>query len=77
MFAVYDALTDIVCVTSSDGTLRFLNRAGRELLGDAGEDDALVGSLLPTHTPAARQLLLDHVIPAALRDGSCTCDTAL
>ncbi len=76
-FAVFDALTDIVCVTSFDGTLRFLNRAGRELLGYVGNDDALVGSLFPTHTPAARELLLDEVIPAALRDGTSTCDTAL
>lgn len=76
-FAVFDALTDIVCVTTCDGTLRFLNRAGRELLGYVGSDDALVGSLFPTHTPAARELLLDEVIPAALRDGTITCDTAL
>lgn len=76
-FAVFDALTDIVCVTSIDGTLRFLNRAGRDLLGYVGDDDALVGSLFPTHTPAARELLLDEVIPAALRDGTITCDTAL
>ena len=75
-FAVFDALTDIVCVTTFDGTLRFLNRAGRELLGYVG-DDTLVGSLFPTHTPAARELLLDEVIPAALRDGTITCDTAL
>jgi PAS domain S-box-containing protein len=64
-------------VTSFDGTLRFLNRAGRELLGHVGDDAALVGSLFPAHTPAARELLLDEVIPAALRDGTITCDTAL
>ncbi len=76
-FAVFDAITDIVCVTSLDGTLRFLNRAGRELLGYVGNDDAVVGALFPTHTPAARELLLEEVIPAAMRDGSVTCDTAL
>ncbi len=76
-FAVFDALTDIVCVSSLDGTLRFLNRAGRELLGYVGDEETLVGSLFPTHTPAARALLLDEVIPAAVRDGTITCDTAL
>lgn len=76
-FAVYDALSDIVCVTTPDGTLRFLNRAGRDLLGYVDDDAALIGSLFPAHTPAARLLLLDEVVPAVLRRGSVTCDTAL
>ncbi len=76
-FAVFDALSDIVCITGIDGTLRFLNRAGSDLLGYVDGDAALVGCLFPTHTPVARELLLDEVIPAALRRGSATCDTAL
>ena len=75
-FAVYDAISDVVCVTTVDGTLRFLNRAGRDLLGYV-HDDTLIGCVLPTHTPDARALLLDEVIPAALRSGRTTCDTAL
>ncbi len=74
--AVYDALSDIVCITTTDGTLRFLNRAGQDLLGYA-DDSALVGCVLPTHTPDARTLLLEEVIPAALRAGRSTGDTAL
>lgn len=77
MFAVLDALSDVVCITTSDGTLRFLNRAGRELLGYVDDDSAVLGCLFPAHTPAARALLLDEVVPAALRHGSATCDTAL
>jgi PAS domain S-box-containing protein len=76
-FAVFDAMSDIVCVTTPDGTLRFLNRAGRDLLGYVGDDAFLIGSLFPTHTPAARALLLDEVLPAAIRAGSVICDTAL
>ncbi len=76
-FAVFDALSDIVCITTFDGTLRFLNRAGRDLLGYVDDDAALVGCLFPTHTAAARELLLNEVIPTALRFGSATCDTAL
>ena len=76
-YAVFDALSDIVCVTTFDGTLRFLNRAGRDLLGYVDDDAGLIGCLFPTHTTAARELLLNEVIPTALRFGSATCDTAL
>lgn len=76
-YAVFDALSDVICVTTRDGTLLFLNRAGRDLLGHVGDDSALVGCLFPTHTLAARELLLDEVLPAALRTGSATGDTAL
>ncbi len=76
-FAVFDALSDIVCITTLDGTLRFLNRAGRDLLGHVGDDSSPVGCLFPTHTLPARELLLNELLPAALRDGSATGDTAL
>jgi PAS domain S-box-containing protein len=75
--AMLDALSDIVCVTGLDGTLKFLNRVGRDLLGFDDNDAALIGCLAPTHTPAARALLLDEIIPAALRRGTATSDTAL
>ena len=76
-YAVFDAISDIVCITTVDGTLRFLNRAGRDLLGYADDDAVLLGCILPTHTPTARELLLDEVIPAALRHGRAAGDTAL
>lgn len=75
--AVYDALTDIVCITTFDGTLRFINRAGRDLLGFVDDDAMLLGLIFPAHTPAARELLLDEVIPDVLRHGRASCDTAL
>ena len=73
---MYDALSDVVCITTADGTLRFLNRAGQDLLGYT-DDAALIGCVLPTYTPAARALLLEEGIPAALRVGRTTGDTAL
>ena len=76
-YAVYDAISDVVCVTTCDGTLQFLNRAGRELLGYVDRDSALIGCIFPAHTPAARALLLDEVVPAALLHGRATGDTAL
>jgi len=70
-------MADIVCITTADGTLRFVNRAGRELLGYGDADPAIIGTLFPTHSAAARELLLDEVIPAAMRNGQATSDTAL
>jgi PAS domain S-box-containing protein len=75
-FAVFDALSDIVCVTTLDGTLRFLNQAGLDLLGVL-DLSTLIGCVFPAHTPAARTLLLDEVVPAAVRTGHATGDTAL
>lgn len=75
-FAVFDALSDIVCITTIDGTLRFLNRAGLDLLGVV-DQSRLVGCVFPAHTPAARTLLIDEVVPAALQLGHATRDTAL
>ncbi len=75
-FAVFDALSDIVCVATLDGTHRFLNQAGLDLLG-VMDSTRLIGSIFPAHTPAARDLLLQEVIPAAIRAGHATCDTAL
>ncbi len=75
-FAVFDALSDIVCVTTIDGTLHFLNRAGLDLLGVV-DPALLVGCVFPAHTPAARTLLLDEVVPAAIQLGLTTSDTAL
>ncbi|MCC7052631.1 MAG: PAS domain S-box protein [Gemmatimonadaceae bacterium] len=76
-YAIFDAIADIVCITGLDGTLRFLNRAGRDLLGFAIDDVALAGTIFPVHTPAARALLLDEVIGAAIATGEVTVDTAL
>lgn len=76
-YAVLDALSDVVCVTTADGTLLFLNRAGRDLLAYEDDDALLAGCLFPAHTPAARVLMLDEVVPTALERGEVTCDTAL
>jgi PAS domain S-box-containing protein len=76
-YDVFDALADIVCVTGMDGTLCFLNRAGRDLLGYSLDDPALARTVFPVHTPAARSLLLAEVIHAARASGEVTVDTVL
>ena len=76
-YAIFDAIADIVCVTGVGGTLHFLNRAGRDLLGYTRDDPALSGTVFPVHTPAARALLMGEVISTALARGEVTVDTAL
>jgi PAS domain S-box-containing protein len=75
-WAALDLITDLVCITTVDGTLRFLNRAARDLLALVDEA-SLTGSLFPMHTFAARELMLDEVVPAAIAHGRTTSDTAL
>lgn len=76
-FAIFDAMSDIVAVTTGDGRLCFLNRAGRNTLGFRDDDPALLGGLFPMHTLAARELLFDEVVPAARALGQVNSDTAL
>jgi PAS domain S-box-containing protein len=75
-WAALDEVSDIVCVTTLDGTLRFLNRAARDLLAFVDEAQ-IADTLFPMHTIAARELLFDEVVPAALEKGRATSDTAL
>jgi len=43
--------------------------AGRDLLGHGDQKDSLIGCIFPTHTIAARALLLDEVLPTTIRNG--------
>jgi PAS domain S-box-containing protein len=74
---VMDSLSDIVSITTPDGTLIYLNRAGRDLLGYAAETGSQPSGLFPTHTPLARELLLLEAVPSAIRYGRWSGDTAL
>lgn len=75
-WAALDLVSDLVCVTTTAGTLRFLNRAARDLLGLV-DDAELAGTPFPMHTFAARELLVSEVVPAAIARGRTTSDTAL
>jgi len=67
---ILDATSDFVAMAEPDGSLVYLNRAGRELLGiDAGAD--LTGRVLQAaHAPSSLRRLLDEALPAAARDGA-------
>ena len=67
---IIEATTDHVGVAGPDGRLRYLNRAGREMIGIGSAEDVTQLNVLEL-TPAR---LRDHVqnveIPIAVRDGS-------
>lgn len=68
--ALFDEMTDLVCIADADGRLVFLNQAGRRALGlDAGED---LGErrLLDLWSEADRALLMNEALPTATREGS-------
>ena len=76
-YAAYEAVSDVIIVTSVDGAMHFLNRAGRDLLSIGDGRSVLDECLFPAHTTAARILLFDEVAPSAVALGQITCDTAL
>jgi PAS domain S-box-containing protein len=67
---IMDATSDFVAMTEPDGSLVYLNRAGREFLG-IGADDDLAGRTLHTAlAPQSLRRLLSEGFPAAARDGA-------
>lgn len=74
---ILEATPDPVCIAEPDGRLRYLNGAGRRLLG-MGPDQSLSGltmfRLLP---PRLRGEIAGMHIPAVMRDGSWTGESAL
>ncbi|MBN8761375.1 MAG: two-component system response regulator [Thiobacillus sp. 65-69] len=66
---IIEATTDFVAILESDGSLRYLNRAGRALLGLSQQAD-IASRHIADHLPewAAHRLLME-AFPAALRDG--------
>ena len=73
---VLEATPDLVAIADPDGRLRFINRAGRHLLGlgPAGLDGRGLRDLLAEHL-AAR--LIGEAFPAACRAGHWVGETAL
>jgi PAS domain S-box-containing protein len=75
--AVLEATTDLVAMADSGGRVFYLNRAGRDLLGLAAAED-VTRLNLADHLPArAHALLTREGIPAALRDGAWSGESAL
>lgn len=75
--AILEATPDLVGTATKDGRLLYLNRAGRHMLG-VSEKASLSGwTLSAVHPDWAYQRILAEGIPAAVRQGSWSGETAV
>jgi PAS domain S-box-containing protein len=76
LVSILEATTDIVSMADPSGRLLYLNRAGRAMLGMA--PGPMLESVIPDVHPAwAAELVLQLGLPAAIRDGVWSGETAL
>ena len=75
--AILEATPDFVAIGHTDGRVIYYNRAARRMLG-IGEDEDISSIRIPdTHPEWAGRLELGEGIPAAIRDGIWSGETAL
>jgi len=76
LVAILEAATDVVGIVRADGRRMYLNRAGRRLLGLDDEEDISELDVAAGRPAWARERLKNEAIPAAVRDGTWTGETA-
>ncbi len=75
--AILEATTDFVAIADARGRRLYLNRAGRRMVG-IGEDEDVSGmTIADAHPEWARTLILTDALPAAIRDGVWSSESAL
>lgn len=77
LIEILEATSDFVAAADPDGRVTYFNVAARNMLGlRAGEDSSTV-LFTETHPEWAKDIVLKEAIPAAVRDGSWTGETAI
>jgi diguanylate cyclase (GGDEF)-like protein/PAS domain S-box-containing protein len=76
LVAILEVTTDLVAITDVDGKMVYLNGAGREMLGIDPEESFSQFKLTDRVPEWARTLLIGEAIPAAIRSGSWSGETA-
>jgi two-component system, cell cycle sensor histidine kinase and response regulator CckA len=66
---ILETSTDFVGMADADGRTLFVNRAGKELLGIALDEDVTGKPIASYHSPDSAALVLEHGIPAAIEHG--------
>ncbi len=74
---IIDTTTDLVSTATMEGNLLFVNRSGKNLLGWDENETAIGKKIEDLHPKWAYRLIAKEGIPAAVRDGSWTGETAL
>jgi PAS domain S-box-containing protein len=77
LLRLVEASQDFVALSEPDGKLIYVNQAGRRLLGLMAPDELVSMSIADHLSLWAREKLLNEAIPAALRRGSWTGESAL
>ena len=77
LLEILEATTDFVAIMDSDGRMRYLNRAGRAMIGVSTSDDVTVLNIADYQPEWAANMLLREALPAARRDGAWHAEGAL
>jgi PAS domain S-box-containing protein len=67
--AILEATSDLVGMADMDGHVKYLNRAGRKMVGISEEEDISSTVISDYHPQWASQIVLNDGIPAATREG--------
>ncbi|PYP69735.1 MAG: hybrid sensor histidine kinase/response regulator, partial [Gemmatimonadetes bacterium] len=77
LVAILEATTDFVAIAGVDHRVLYLNRAGRALTGLPAAENAAGRTLLDFYPEEGRKALRTEALPAALRKGAWSGETAL
>lgn len=69
LLEILEATTDFVAIMDDDGRLRYLNRAGRAMLGLTGDEEIGARYIFECHPDWASQRILAEAFPTARREG--------
>jgi PAS domain S-box-containing protein len=75
--AILEATPDLVSTADVEGRIRSLNHAGRDMVGIGREEDVTRQTISDLHPPRALSTILGEGIPAAIRSGVWSGETAL
>jgi PAS domain S-box-containing protein len=75
--AIVEATRDLVGMAFPDGRLRYLNRAGRRLLGWSDDEDVASRGISDVHPGWALDVIVGEGIPTAIRRGVWARETAV
>ncbi|MBI4381905.1 MAG: PAS domain S-box protein [candidate division NC10 bacterium] len=74
--AILEVTTDFVGIADIHGKAIYLNNSGRKMLGIEEDEDFANRDIADTHPEWAKRIILDEGIPAAIRDGVWSGETA-
>lgn len=75
--AILEATPDIVISADPSGTVSYMNRAGRQILGFAEDTDITGKTILDFHPQGASEMIVKEGLPEAVQNGSWAGETAI